>query len=83
MKYEPSDTIPEDPKDLGAWLIDEFRRISNAVNESAPDSVLFKEWNESPSKVYEGLVVFADGTNWNPGSGKGIYGYYGAAWVKL
>lgn len=37
----------------------------------------------APSKPRTGMVVLADGTYWNPGSGAGYYGYYGASWVKL
>lgn len=83
MKYEPSDTIPDDPKDLGAWLIDEFRRAAAAINEPNPDTVTFKQWNAAPDKLYDGLTVYADGTNWNPGSGEGVYTYYNAQWNKL
>lgn len=36
-----------------------------------------------PAKVFEGLIVFADGTEWDPGLGKGIYAYYDATWNKL
>lgn len=36
-----------------------------------------------PTRLYEGLTVIADGTDWNPGAGQGVYTYYGAAWHKL
>lgn len=42
-----------------------------------------QELHEAPAKVRAGMVVLADGTDWDPGSGAGFYGYYGAAWVKL
>jgi hypothetical protein len=29
------------------------------------------------------MTVNADGTNWDPGAGAGLYQYLGAAWVKL
>jgi hypothetical protein len=33
--------------------------------------------------LMDGLLAYADGTNWNPGSGKGYYRYNttGATWV--
>jgi hypothetical protein len=37
----------------------------------------------APSKLKEGMLRYADGTAWNPGSGKGVYVYTGSAWVKL
>lgn len=37
-----------------------------------------------PVRPREGMVVFADGTDWNPGGGGiGVYAYHGAAWNKL
>lgn len=37
----------------------------------------------APAKLREGMIVGADGTNWNPGSGKGVYVYYTGAWHFL
>ena len=31
-------------------------------------------------KPRKGYVVYADGVNWNPGSGEGLYRYDGTAW---
>lgn len=45
--------------------------------------IRLKKLYAEPSRVYDGLVVYADGTTWDPGSGEGYYGYYGAAWHKL
>lgn len=36
-----------------------------------------------PKRVFEGMVVKADGTTWDPGSGAGVYARVGGAWVKL
>ena len=37
----------------------------------------------APEYVQEGLLVKADGTDWDPGSGAGVYVYQNYAWVKL
>lgn len=37
----------------------------------------------SPAKPREGMFVFADGTTWNPGSGRGLYQYTSGAWKPL
>lgn len=37
----------------------------------------------APVKLHEGMIRIADGTNWDPGSGAGLYIYLGAAWNKL
>jgi hypothetical protein len=39
--------------------------------------------NVAPTKPREGMVVLADGVNFNPGAGAGFYGYRGAAWHLL
>ncbi len=44
--------------------------------------VLAKLYAE-PKRVYEGMVVYADGTTWNPGSGAGMYQYRGSTWTFL
>ena len=36
-----------------------------------------------PFRPREGYVVYADGTEWNPGSGAGLYYYDGSAWVFI
>lgn len=37
----------------------------------------------APKKPREGMLAIADGTNWNPGSGKGLYEYKSGSWSKL
>ena len=46
-------------------------------------SSLFEETNVAPTKPREGIMRYADGTNWNPGGGRGLYHYQAGAWVKL
>lgn len=45
--------------------------------------IQFKVLHVEPARPREGLVVYADGTDWDPGSGKGLYQYDGSAWVAL
>lgn len=82
-RYFPNIYSESDPKFLPLvhWLNNELQRISQAI-----DGGLAREadmLNEEPSKPFDGLIVGADGTNWNPGSGQGIYVYYASAWHKL
>jgi len=39
--------------------------------------------HKPPDKVREGMYRLADGTDWDPGSGAGLYLYLSGAWVKL
>ena len=63
------------------WAHDQFRQIAAALNEI--DILKFKLLNSAPAKPVEGGLAFADGTNWNPGSGRGFYEYRSGAWQKL
>lgn len=45
--------------------------------------VQLTELNAEPERPRTGMIALADGTNWNPGSGAGFYGYYAGAWHKL
>lgn len=64
------------------YVFQEFLRISeelNLIREGRGLSPLAV----APAKPREGMLVVADGTNWNPGSGKGAYEYLNGAWHKL
>ena len=37
----------------------------------------------APKRILEGMIVKADGTTWNPGSGAGVYARVGGAWVLM
>lgn len=82
MPYSPS-TVPagDNPEVVMKWLQDELAKIAENIN--FPSSSQYQELNEAPTKPRTGQIVLADGTNWNPGSGQGFYGYYGGAWHKL
>ena len=76
MSYRPRN-VPSNPADLPGFFMVELQSIARATQWRM--DVLHKE----PDKLQEGLTVLADGTDWNPGSGAGVYTYYGAAWHKL
>jgi hypothetical protein len=68
-------------KTAQAYLADEFRRVRDALD--VVEQINFKERNAEPSKLFDGIVLYADGTNWNPGQGEGIYARVGGAWESL
>lgn len=47
------------------------------------DENLFTETNVAPTKTDQGMLRYADGTNWDPGDGAGLYQFNGSAWVRL
>ena len=80
MRYIPDPSLANPSVlELNEWLARELARIREAI-ETARD-VEFQ--NVAPAKPREGMIAAADGTNWNPGAGKGVYAYYSGAWNKL
>lgn len=74
--------VPTDPKDLPQWLDQELRNLEQA--QQAPVSFLaLSELHKEPAKLIVGMTVLADGTDWNPGAGQGVYAYYAGSWKKL
>ena len=78
--YAPG-AVPRDSKSLQRFLQDEFKKIQNAVNAVALGHL--DETHVAPAKPREGDIRLADGANWNPGSGSGMYFYQDSAWNFL
>lgn len=71
------------PKDAGPdWWHQELQNIAFAMQEPQ-DSVRLNTLYAAPERIYEDMVVRADGVTWDPGSGAGVYARVGGAWVKL
>lgn len=64
---------PQNAEDLLPYLDDELVKVAQNINSllTGEHQVLYKE----PPKRKPGLVVYADGIEWNPGSGEGLYRY--------
>lgn len=70
-------------EDLRQYIETELGQLSAILQAMQVPFVQLAPRYVAPEKPREGLVVFADGTSWNPGSGKGVYVYASSAWVKL
>ena len=80
VRYEPG-PLPEDKEDLGIYVVTEFKRLGNILfNQSVKR---LEETNTAPAKPRDGDIRYADGSNWNPGAGTGIYWFDGTTWNKL
>lgn len=80
--WHPTQPPPfNDIQGLTRWVMDEFNRLS--VRGNQVESVVFQELHVEPMKPRVGTVVFADGTDWDPGAGRGFYGYDGSGWNQL
>lgn len=81
--YQPGH-VPDDPKELIAFLRAELRAIKSGMEDAMPSNDYVIRHAE-PDRIRAGMVVNADGADWNPGSGAGMYRRNGAntAWVHL
>lgn len=81
---------PVNNENLSDYLFSELNRLSDIIFNL--DVMRLEQTNIDPAnttiansrgKPRDGDIRYADGTNWNPGSGVGIYAYIGSAWTKL
>lgn len=61
-----------DPKAFNQRIIDEFQQIQKSLSGSVT-KMLLSELHVEPDKKQVGMLVLADGSDWNPGSGGGVY----------
>lgn len=47
------------------------------------DYLALKTLYAAPKRIFDGQIVQADGTLWNPGGGAGVYVRVSGAWTKL
>lgn len=69
-------------QDVLNWAQNEFQAIAREISGEKTDLALIPLAKE-PAKYHEGMVVSADGANWDPGAGRGLYHRQSGAWVKL
>ena len=80
-RYVPR-PLPLDQSQLGSFMTQELANLARALSEQHQTLNLAVSY-AAPSKVFDGLIVLADGTKWDPGSGGGFYGYRAGAWRFL
>lgn len=80
VAYAPN-PAPYDTSDLPRYLYTELERIAAAINLLALGHL--DVTYVSPEKPRQGDIRYADGTQWNPGSGAGMYYYNGTAWTFI
>lgn len=71
----------QDFKTVTDWIYTELVAISQSFFDL--DRIQLVTQSVAPGKPRTGLTMLADGTNWNPGAGAGVYTYYAGAWHKL
>jgi hypothetical protein len=63
---------PQDPAQVPGFLRQELPAIEQAANRADPLAELIYLHAEPP-RMRKGMLVLANGTNWDPGSGAGLY----------
>jgi len=76
-KYVPN-PVPSNPEDLPRYIFEELTKLQGALQENP--IAFIEEKNVEPSRVKQGDIAYADGTNWNPGQGENLYYYDGTVW---
>lgn len=80
--YSPTPALNVDSiETLLAYVQGELEQIASAFTEVT--EVELRPINREPDKPRDGMIVFADGTNWDPGAGRGVYVFDTGAWAKL
>ena len=80
--YEPG-PLPLNQEDLGIYVVTELKRLANTILNQA--YFRLERTHVAPKRPRGGDIRYADGSDWNPGSGEGIYFFNEttSAWVKL
>jgi hypothetical protein len=79
--YQP-EPPPQSLDDLLRYVASELDRIGAAFSTPEFPYLKLQKHYSAPAKPEVG-VYFADGTQWNPGAGQGLYFYDGSTYTKL
>lgn len=80
--YSPSLLTAGDLETLKMQLRQEFATIAREQAQPS-DYMALNTLYAAPSRIFDGMVILADGVSFNPGSGAGVYARVAGAWVKL
>lgn len=81
--YTPGELPTDSIESLQRALTDELRKISESLRVGEFESINLQELNVALDKNRDGDVIYADGTNYDPGSGVGIYYFNDTIPTKL
>lgn len=82
MSYSPTRIGEIDSLEgLREYVQEELEKISKEFNETI--ALDLRTVHQAPKRPREGMIVSADGTNWNPGSGAGAYEFVNGVWRRV
>lgn len=81
IKEPPEELSPE----MRDWLIELQQRISDSLAVLEPEKLILPKNHVAPTRRQsEGLeIIAADGSDWDPGTGEGVYTDNGTTYTKL
>lgn len=77
----PPPVADPDLAQIENWSKQELDTIARLF--SAQPGTLFGVNNAPPARPRTGMEAYADGSNWNPGYGEGLYLYKGGVWIPV
>ena len=80
IRYIPAPFPQRFDESLLPWLYKELSRIGQL---QALDRYDFPPLGAEPAKYETGTTVWANGTDWDPGGGAGLYSWDGTQWVLM
>lgn len=73
-RYTPTEPPRTDSaEEIKRWALQELEKAANVINNLSEGRCAVA--NVAPKKPRDGMIRMADGTNWNPGAGRGYYGF--------
>jgi len=80
--YQPKSVAAvQSLEDMRFWVEDELGAIASQFADTKV--VELRPRGDAPLRPREGMLVYADGTGWDPGVGEGVYAYVNGAWALL
>jgi len=80
LSYAPA-PVPQDPELLPQYLQTELLKLKSVIRSVIEGGV--EVYHTAPDRVWDGRMVLADGSDWDPGYGEGVYVYYAGDWQLL
>lgn len=82
-RYAPGNPPAQGFAELAEYVYRELTAVAALLNALADGQIEVS--TAAPTKLKHGMIRLADGTAWNPGSGRGVYWYdsVAAAWKLL
>jgi hypothetical protein len=79
MARPPELSDPE-PKAVLNWTREQLTATHRSLLDTT--ALELRQRHDEPQRPRVGMLAYADGSDWNPRLGEGLYAYDGAAWIR-